>query len=268
MTTMLNRRKPDGDARRGGPDYGEVPEMIRRLNRLPADSPAHIRLHEQIVRRCLPLAEHIARRYDNRGEPRDDLVQTARLGLLHAIERFDPASGNQFLSFAVPTIMGEVKRYFRDSGWSVHVPRRLKETRAQVTHATAELSQSLGRAPTPSELAEKLGMDRHLVVESLIAAQCYQTRSLDAPAGGDADDSPSIVERLGHHDTRIDAVEFREALRPLLAQLPQRERTILSMRFFGAQTQTQIAQRLGISQMHVSRLLAKSLAQLRAGLTD
>jgi RNA polymerase sigma-B factor len=269
-TTTLARPRQDCGAttRPVDPDYHDVPGLIRRLNDLPCGSVEHCELRERIVRRCLPLAEHIARRYDGRGEPRDDLVQTARLGMLNAIDRFNPDSGSDFLSFAVPTIMGEVKRYFRDSGWSVHVPRRLKESRAQITTATAELSQRMGRAPTPSELAGELGMDRQEVVESLIAAQCYQTRSLDAPVGGDNDDSgSSIVERLGSHDTSIDAVEFREALRPLVAQLPQRERDILTMRFFGSQTQTQIAERLGISQMHVSRLLARTLAQLREGLT-
>jgi RNA polymerase sigma-B factor len=249
------------------PDYGDVPDLIRRLASLPAGSAEHGRLRDEIFCRCLPLAEHIARRYNGRGEPRDDLVQTARLGLVNAINRFDPDSGSDFLSFAVPTIMGEVKRYFRDSGWSVHVPRRLKESKSQVAAATAELSQRLGRAPSPSELADELGVGREAVVESLIASQCYQTRSLDAPAGADSDDSWAIVDRLGHRDTELDAVEFREALRPLVALLPPREREIITLRFFGSQTQTQIAQRLGISQMHVSRLLARSLAQLRDGLT-
>jgi RNA polymerase sigma-B factor len=209
------------------------------------------------------LAEHIARRYAGRGEPHDDLVQTARLGLLNAVERFDCEAGNDFLSFAVPTIMGEVKRYFRDSGWSVHVPRRLKETRAAVTAATAELSQRMNRAPTASELANELGVDRSEVVEGLIAAQCYQTRSLDAPVSGDGDDSLSISDRLGSIDPGMDVVEFREAVRPLIAALPPRERDILIWRFFEGLTQTQIAQRLGVSQMHISRLLTRTLGQLR-----
>ena len=130
--------------------------------------------------------------------------------------------------------MAEVKRYFRDSGWSVHVPRRLKESKSQVAAATAELSQRLGRAPSPSELADELGVGREAVVESLIASQCYQTRSLDAPAGADSDDSWAIVDRLGHRDTELDAVEFREALRPLVALLPPREREIITLRFFGS----------------------------------
>ena len=267
MTSTSPKMLTGRGARSADPDYAEIPELLRKLGVLPVDSFERRNLREYIVRRCLPLAEHIARRYDGRGEPRDDLVQTARLGLLNAIDRFDPDSGNDFLSFAVPTIMGEVKRYFRDSGWSVHVPRRLKESRAQITTATADLSQRMGRAPTPTELAGELGMDRQEVVESLIAAQCYRTRSLDAPVGGDGDDaSPTIVDRLGNHDTGLDAVEFREALRPLVAQLPAREQEILTMRFFGSQTQTQIAEHLGISQMHVSRLLARCLAQLREGL--
>lgn len=263
MTATLERSAASDDS-----GYGDIPELLRQLADLPVGSLPHDRLRERIIGRCLPLAEHIARRYDGRGESRDDLVQTARLGLLNAVERFDPASGNDFLAFAVPTIMGEVKRYFRDSGWAMHVPRRLKESRAHVSAATAELSQRMGRAPTPTELADELGMARDEVVQSLIAAQCYRTRSLDAPATSDAGAGPSVMDRLGGDDSRINAVEFREALRPLVAKLAPREREILTMRFFGSQTQTQIAQRLGISQMHVSRLLARSLAHLRAGLTD
>lgn len=249
-------------------DYGDVPGLLRQLAGLPAGGVERDRLRERIIHRCLPLAENIARRYGGRGESREDLVQTARVGLLNAVERFDPASGTDFLAFAVPTIMGEVKRYFRDSGWAMHVPRRLKESRAQVSAATADLSQRMGRAPTPSELAGELGIDRDEVVQSLIAAQCYRTRSLDAPTTSDSDAGPSLLDGIGGTDSGIDAVEFREALRPLVAKLPPREREILTMRFFGAQTQTQIAQRLGISQMHVSRLLTRSLATLRAGLTE
>ncbi|SEH52855.1 RNA polymerase, sigma 28 subunit, SigD/FliA/WhiG [Mycolicibacterium rutilum] len=266
MTATLDRTANGGvGAARGHRDYADVPELLQTLAGLPTGRERD-RLREQIIRRCLPLAEHVARRYDGRGEPRDDLVQTARLGLLNAVERFDPASGNDFLAFAVPTIMGEVKRYFRDNGWAVHVPRRLKESRAQVTAATAELSQRLGRAPTATELADELGVAREEIVESLIAAQCYQTRSLDAPVSNSSDDATAVVDLIGDHDTDLEAVEFREALRPLVAGLPAREREILTMRFFGSQTQTQIAQQLGISQMHVSRLLARTLAQLRAGL--
>ncbi|MGV0714787.1 SigB/SigF/SigG family RNA polymerase sigma factor [Mycolicibacterium sp. XJ662] len=263
MTTATRRRTSSPRAKS---DYDDIPELIRTVRGMPPECVAYQRMHEQIVRRCLPLAEHIARRYDGRGEPRDDLLQTARLGLLNAIKRFDPTSGHDFLSFAVPTIMGEVKRYFRDNGWAVHVPRRLKESRATVAAATSRLSQRMGRGPTATELAEELQMSRDEVVEALIAAQCYSIRSLDAPAPGDSDDGMSIADRLGSDDTAIDLVEFRQALRPLLAALPPREREMLTMRFFGNHTQTQIAQHFGISQMHVSRLLAKTLAILRDGL--
>lgn len=267
MTTSTADRPSRSQVRNRDSDYSDVAEMFRQLAATPAESAAFRRRRDEIIARCLPLAEHIARRYDGRGEPREDLIQTARLGLVNAVDRFDPDSGNDFVSFAVPTIMGEVKRHFRDHGWAVHVPRRLKETRAVITTATAELSQRMGRAPTATELADELGMNRENVVEGLIAAQCYQTRSLDAPVAGDADDGVSMADRLGSLDSGIDAVEFREALRPLIADLPQRERDILIMRFFESQTQTQIGQRLGISQMHVSRLLAKTLARLRDGLS-
>ncbi|OBB45211.1 SigB/SigF/SigG family RNA polymerase sigma factor [Mycobacterium sp. 852002-51961_SCH5331710] len=265
MATTLERSATEHEP--GNFDYGDVSRLLAQLTTLPANSASRDQLRERIIHRCLPLAENIARRYGGRGESRDDLVQTARLGLLNAVERFDPAAGTDFLAFAVPTIMGEVKRYFRDSGWAMHVPRRLKESRTQVSDATADLSQRMGRAPTPSELAHELGMERDEVVQSLIAAQCYRTRSLDAPANSDSDAGPSLLDGIGGVDSGIDAVEFREALRPLVAKLPPREREILTLRFFGSQTQTQIAQQLGISQMHVSRLLARSLATLRTGLT-
>lgn len=240
--------------------------MFRDLSALPVDSGEYERQRERIIARCLPLADHCAQRYVNRGEPRDDLIQIARLGLINAVNRFDVDKGVDFLSFAVPTIMGEVKRYFRDSGWSVKVPRRLKERHQLLGAAMADLSQRLNRAPTPSELAAELQMDRAEVVESMIAGSCYRTLSYDAPTGGDADASPTLVDTLGHRDADMDHIENREALRPLLAALPERERKILQMRFFESMTQTQIADRLGISQMHVSRLLARSLAQLRDGL--
>ncbi|MEX3655194.1 MULTISPECIES: RNA polymerase sigma factor SigF [Mycolicibacterium] len=236
--------------------------MFRELSGLPEDSPAHERQRERIVERCLPLADHIARRFDGRGEPREDLVQVARVGLVNAINRFDVEAGSDFVSFAVPTIMGEVRRHFRDNSWSVKVPRRLKELHLRLGAATAELSQRMGRAPTASELAEELGMDREEVIEGLVAGSSYNTLSIDSGGGGD-EDAPAIVDTLGDVDTGLDQIDNRETLRPLLAQLPERERTVLLLRFFESMTQTQIAERVGVSQMHVSRLLAKSLARLR-----
>lgn len=243
-------------------EYADVRDMFRELSGLSEDSSAYERQRERIVERCLPLADHIARRFDGRGEARDDLVQVARVGLVNAVNRFDVEAGSDFVSFAVPTIMGEVRRHFRDNSWSVKVPRRLKELHLRLGAATAELSQRLGRAPTASELAEELEMDREEVIEGLVAGSSYNTLSIDSGGGGD-EDAPAIVDTLGDVDAGLDQIENRETLRPLLAQLPERERTVLVLRFFESMTQTQIAERVGVSQMHVSRLLAKSLARLR-----
>jgi RNA polymerase sigma-B factor len=235
--------------------------MFLELSELKEGSPEFTRQRDGIVARCLPLADHIARRFDGRGEPRDDLVQVARVGLVNAVIRFDVEAGSDFVSFAVPTIMGEVRRHFRDNSWSLKVPRRLKELHLRLGAANAEMSQRLGRAPTPTELAIELEMDRDEIVEGLIAGSSYNTMSIDG--GNDSEDAPAIADTLGDVDANLDQIDNREALRPLLAALPERERTVLVLRFFESLTQTQIAERVGISQMHVSRLLAKSLARLR-----
>ena len=237
--------------------------MFRELQGLPEDSAKFSRQRDRIVERCLPLADHIARRFDGRGEPRDDLVQVARVGLVNAVIRFNVDAGSDFVSFAVPTIMGEVRRHFRDNSWSVKVPRRLKELHLRLGAATADLSQRLGRAPTPTELAAELDMDRDEVVEGLVAGSSYNTLSIDSGGGSGNEDAPAIADTLGDVDLSLDQIENREALRPLLEALPERERTVLVLRFFESLTQTQIAERVGISQMHVSRLLAKSLTRLR-----
>jgi RNA polymerase sigma-B factor len=237
--------------------------MFRELQGITPDTPQFQRQRDRIVERCLPLADHIARRFDGRGEPRDDLVQVARVGLVNAVIRFNVDAGSDFVSFAVPTIMGEVRRHFRDNSWSVKVPRRLKELHLRLGSATAELSQRLGRAPTASELAEELGMDRDEVVEGLVAGSSYNTLSIDSGGNSGNEDAPAIADTLGDVDLGLDQIENREALRPLLAALPERERMVLLLRFFENLTQTQIAERVGISQMHVSRLLAKSLTRLR-----
>ena len=243
----------------GCDDYNDVPDLLRELAALTPGSAAYQRRRDEIVARCLPLADHIARRFEGRGEPGEDLRQVARLGLVNAITRFDVDAGTGFVAFAVPTIIGEVRRYFRDNSWSVKVPRRLKELHVRLGAASAELSQRLGRAPTPSELAGELGVDRAEVVEGLIAGSSYRTVSID---GGD-DGSATIASTLGDLDAHLELIENREALRPLLAALPERERVVLVLRFFDSMTQSQIAAQMGVSQMHVSRLLAKSLARLR-----
>ncbi len=237
--------------------------MFHELATISPDSAELQPQRDKIVERCLPLADHIARRFEGRGEPRDDLAQVARVGLVNAVVRFDVETGSDFVSFAVPTIMGEIRRHFRDNSWSVKVPQRLKELHLRLSTATAELSQRLSRAPTATELAAELEMDRAEVVERLVAGSSHNTLSIDSGEGGDDDDARAIADTLGDVDSSIKRIEDREALRPLLESLPERERTVLVLRFFESMTQTQIAERVGISQMHVSRLLAKSLTRLR-----
>lgn len=252
---------------RAGDEYADVADTLNELRSLDEADPARSHLRDAAVERCLPLAEHIARRFDGRGEAFEDLLQVARLGLVHAVDRFDPERGSDFVSFAVPTIMGEVRRHFRDAGWAVRVPRRMKELHLALSRATSELSQRLGRAPSASELADELGIGREEVLEGLVAGNAYQTVSVDR-SSSQGDDGSTLADTLGDYDAALTGVENHEALRPLLAALPARERTVVLLRFFGNMTQTQIAERVGVSQMHVSRLLAKTLAQLREQLGD
>ncbi|WP_442806234.1 RNA polymerase sigma factor SigF [Streptomyces sp. NBC_01317] len=235
--------------------------MFVTLRELPDGSPEKADLRNQLVRMHLPLVEHLARRFRNRGEPLDDLTQVATIGLIKSVDRFDPERGVEFSTYATPTVVGEIKRHFRDKGWAVRVPRRLQELRLSLTTATAELSQQHGRSPTVHELAERLGISEEEVLEGLESANAYSTLSLDVP---DTDDeSPAVADTLGSEDEALEGVEYRESLKPLLEDLPPREKRILLLRFFGNMTQSQIAQEVGISQMHVSRLLARTLAQLR-----
>ncbi|TLS42266.1 RNA polymerase sigma factor SigF [Streptomyces montanus] len=231
------------------------------LRKLRDGSPEYAELRNQLVRMHLPLVEHLARRFRNRGEPLDDLTQVATIGLIKSVDRFDPERGVEFSTYATPTVVGEIKRHFRDKGWAVRVPRRLQELRLALTTATAELSQQHGRSPTVHELAEKLAISEEEVLEGLESANAYSTLSLDVP---DTDDeSPAVADTLGAEDEALEGVEYRESLKPLLEDLPPREKRILLLRFFANMTQSQIAQEVGISQMHVSRLLARTLAQLR-----
>ncbi|WP_078662321.1 RNA polymerase sigma factor SigF [Streptomyces bicolor] len=235
--------------------------MFVELRNLKDGSPEYAELRNQLVRMHLPLVEHLARRFRNRGEPLDDLTQVATIGLIKSVDRFDPDRGVEFSTYATPTVVGEIKRHFRDKGWAVRVPRRLQELRLSLTTATAELSQQHGRSPTVHELAEKLSISEEEVLEGLESANAYSTLSLDVP---DTDDeSPAVADTLGAEDEALEGVEYRESLKPLLEDLPPREKRILLLRFFGNMTQSQIAQEVGISQMHVSRLLARTLAQLR-----
>jgi len=240
----------------------EAAALFVEMASLPAGSPRRQVIRDQLVTMHLPLVRHLARRFNNRGEPLEDLVQVATVGLINSVDRFDSERGADFLSYAVPTVVGEIKRHFRDHGWAVRVPRRLKELHLSLTAATAELSQRNGRAPNASELADHLKLSREEVLEGLEAANAYRSSSLDDPVRGDGE-MPTLAETLGDEDAALEHVEFRESLQPLLAQVPPRERKILILRFFGNMTQSQIAERMGISQMHVSRLLSQTLAKLR-----
>jgi RNA polymerase sigma-B factor len=240
-------------------------ELFAQLARTPDDSPEHQAIRDELVELHLPLVEHLARRFAGRGEPLDDLVQVGTIGLIKSVDRFDTERGVEFSTYATPTVVGEIKRHFRDKGWAVRVPRRLQELRLALSAATEELSHTLGRAPTVAELATRLGVSEEDVLEGLESANAYSTVSLDA--GSDTEDGPvAMLETIGIEDEALEGVEYRESLRPLLAKLPARERRILLLRFFRNMTQSQIAEEIGISQMHVSRLLARTLAELREGL--
>jgi len=260
---------PRTTSRWGDAERARERELIAVMADTDVDDPVHRRARDELVTLHLPLVHFLARRFRDRGEPLDDLVQVGTIGLIKAVDRFDPERGVEFSTYATPTIVGEIKRHFRDKGWAIRVPRRLQELRISLGQATAELSQKSGRAPTVAELAAHLGISEDDVIEGLEGAQAYSTTSLDAHAGGDdGDDAPSLADRLGTDDLDLEAVEYRESLKPLLAALPSRERRILALRFFHGMTQSEIAAEVGISQMHVSRLLAKSLATLREGMLD
>lgn len=241
--------------------------MFVELRALAKGSTAYNRQREAIFQRTLPIARHVSQRFRNRGEPENDLYQVACVGLVNAVNRFDPDRGDEFLSFAVPTIMGEVRRHFRDFGWSIKVPRRVKDLQVQLIKARDELTQCTGRAPTASELATHLGVDRESVLDAIVAASSYSTVSTDVDVEPDSE-SRSIANTLGDVDSRFEKVIDVESVRPVIAGLPDRHRTVLFLRFFEDMTQSQIAQRLGYSQMHVSRLLGQALDTLRSQLAE
>jgi RNA polymerase sigma-B factor len=241
--------------------------MLGRLAQLPAGTDEHARLRARIIEDLLPLATHLAGRFRNRGEPFDDLVQVANLALVKAVDGYDHERGVSFSSYAVPFIVGEVKRHFRDKTWHIRVPRRLQELSLQINRATDEVTQQQGRSPTVADLAAYLGVGEEETIEALEAAGAYHSLSLDAPAGGE-DGATSLVDLIGSNDADLENVDARVTLPPLLATLPPREQRILAMRFFGNLTQSQIATELGISQMHVSRLITRALDTLRRAMTD
>lgn len=222
-------------------------------------------LREKLITGHLPVAQHIARRFSRPGQSIEDLTQVATIGLINAVDRFDPSMGKDFLSFAVPTIMGVVRKHFRDHTWAVHVPRRLKELHLRIGAASAELFQLTGHSPTPSELAEHLGVSVEEVHDGIEATNAQHTVSLDAPTMTDGSDTP-FSDLLGDDDPALANIDYYRSLRPLIAELDERERLILRLRFGSNLTQSEIGQRVGLSQMHVSRILSQTIRGLREGL--
>ncbi|MEV0079889.1 RNA polymerase sigma factor SigF [Nocardia neocaledoniensis] len=247
-----------------GDSYDNIEPWFEKLRLTSPDDENYDELRAQVISLCLPLADHIARKFTGRGEQFDDLEQTARVGLVLAVDRYDVTRGSSFLSFAIPTIMGEVRRHFRDRTWAVHVPRRLKEIQLRIGPATEELSQRLGRIPNARELAEELDVDLTEVTRTLVAGNGYQTNSIDGITDDDRDNAtPALTETLGVEEPCYQLTEDAIAVRPLIAALPEEEREVLIMRFYENMTQSEIAARLGVSQMQVSRILARTLTSLR-----
>lgn len=255
-----NREPSNGPGEEGDRER-DLTELFEAVADSEPGSPESERARETIVERNLAVAERIARRFNNRGADLEDLIQVARLGLVEAVNRFDYRRGSDFLAFAIPTIMGEVRRYFRDTGWALHVPRRLQELHLEIGRTADRLLQELKRAPTLSELAIALDVDPSELNEALVAGSAYKTVPIEQ--NDDRPGKPALQEVIGEDDLALDHIVDSEALRPLIAALPPRERRILSLRFFGEQTQSQIASAVGISQMHVSRLLSQTLNHLR-----
>ena len=242
-------------------------DLIKTMATMPADDPRRPAARKRAIEAWLPLARHLAARYNGRGEPADDLLQTATVGLIKAVDRFDPERGIEFAGFAIPTVLGEVKRHFRDRTWSVRVPRRTQELRMAISDANNKLLATLGRSPTVADVAVFLKITEEEVLEGLEGARAYAATSLNAPVAA-GDGSVSLGDTLGETDHEFEMTEIRMTLGKALATLNEREQRILSLRFYGNMTQSEIAEKLGISQMHVSRLIARSLAKLRQGLTE
>ncbi|GAB3803549.1 SigB/SigF/SigG family RNA polymerase sigma factor [Micromonospora zhanjiangensis] len=242
-------------------------DLLQAMAALPAQHPSRAALREKAIEAWLPLAQHLAHRYSGRGEPSDDLVQTAAIGLIKAVDKFDPARGVDFAGYAIPTIIGELKRHFRDRTWDIRVPRRLQELRLAISEANSSLLQSLGRSPTVADIAAHLKLTEEEVLEGLEGARAYNAVSLSTPTG-DGERATELGDMLGSEDGEFELAELRVALGPALATLDEREQKILTLRFYGNLTQSQIAEQIGVSQMHVSRLLARALTKLRGQLGE
>ncbi|MBU3065999.1 RNA polymerase sigma factor SigF [Nocardia sp. NEAU-G5] len=250
-------------SRHGPNSYDNIEPWFDKLAGYSPEDPQREAARSEIIRLCLPLADHIARRFIGRGEGYDDLHQVARLGLVLAVDRYDVSRRTSFLSFAIPTMMGEVRRYFRDGTWATRVPRRLKELRMRLGPATERLAQKLQRMPTARELSTELDTDIIEITQAMVASNAYRSGSLDEVVADDDNDNCPAAAHLGVEEPCYELTEDAMAVRPLIAELPARERRILIMRFFESKTQTQIARAMNISQMQVSRILMQTLRQLR-----
>jgi len=243
--------------------------LFDRLIALPRESHAYSYVRGTVIELNMPLVRFIAARFRHRAEDMDDILQVGTIGLIKAVDGYDPGRGVEFVTYAIPTIAGEIKRFFRDTSWPVRVPRSMQELYLTVARGSDRLEQRLGRLPQPEEIAEDLHLTVDQATEGLVAGRVYRPDSLDAPRDQDTDETGSaILDRIGSCDPGIELADFRTAVRPLLAQLPTREQTVLKLRFWDGCTQSEIAERIGVSQMHVSRLLTTTLARLREQLDD
>ncbi|MFI6350528.1 RNA polymerase sigma factor SigF [Streptomyces sp. NPDC050560] len=240
--------------------------LFERLETLEEGTHEFAYVRNTLVELNLALVKFAASRFRSRSEPMEDIIQVGTIGLIKAIDRFELSRGVEFPTFAMPTIVGEIKRFFRDTSWSVRVPRRLQELRLDLAKAGDELAQQLDRAPTVTELATRLGLSNDEVVEGMAASNAYTASSLDAQPEED-DSEGALADRIGYEDHSLEGIEYVESLKPLIAELPPRDRKILALRFVANMTQSEIGDELGISQMHVSRLLSRTLVRLREGLT-
>jgi RNA polymerase sigma-B factor len=256
--------RPDGLVAPSGTPQREELRRLHRLYRETTDARERDRIREQLVRGYESLVHFLARRFQNRGEPLEDVVQVGFLGLIKAIDRFDPDMGNEFTTFATPTILGEIRRYFRDKGWAIRFPRRLQELYQQVVRTNELMKNELSRQPTVAEVAGRLGVEPDDVLEAMEMSTALTPLSIDATVGGSGeDDGRQLSESVGSDDPNLDRVEMREVLERAMRHLNERERQIMIMRFFDEMSQSEVAKRLGISQMHVSRLQRAALEQLR-----
>jgi RNA polymerase sigma-B factor len=255
----------DPDRGKGRDESEKLDQYLLRRYRLHGD----IQARQTLITMYLPLVRSLARRYASRGEQFDDLVQVGAIGLIKAIDRFDLERGVELTTYATPNIVGEIKRYFRDKGWSVRVPRGLQELNIRINKLIDELVIKLQRSPTINEIAEAAGVTPADVLEALETSQAYNSVSLQSSPGSDSgDDEGGLIDYLGEDEAAYDVMEDRTTLAPGFAKLDKRERYILHLRFFEGLTQSQIAARVGISQMHVSRLIRRSLEKLREEIGD